>query len=282
MPKTIFAVLIYGIFAVLSLITLIVLIQYKPTSSDGLGIDSASDIRLDKLYVAPIPSSYEPVPDFSAYTNVVEKKKAFFGYLLPEIRRQNTLVLKERKMVLAMYDLISDNADLNAAQLEVLEHLLQKYKLDDKAHMSKEYLLSRLIKRADVIPEELILIQAANESGWGTSRFARQGYNFFGLWCFKQGCGFVPNRRAEGSNHEVAKFKNLSHAVMTYVRNLNRLFAYHELREIRVKLRRNGKLISARELAKGLSRYSERGQEYIDELQAMLKVNQKYIQEFRP
>ena len=64
---------------------------------------------------------------------------------------------------------------------------------------------------------------------------------------------------------------------MTYVRNLNRLYAYEELRTIRINLRRKGKKIVAEELVKGLSRYSERGQAYIDELLAMLRVNKKYM-----
>lgn len=270
------------LISLIAVITLIVLLQYKPEpEGDDLGIRDAEDIRLDKLYVAPIPSSLESVPDFSNYSNIVEKKKAFFAYLLPEIRRQNIVVLKERKMVLALYELVSDEKEFNRQQNKVFKHLLVKYKLSDKEPMSKEYLLSRLLKRVDIIPEALILVQAANESGWGTSRFARQGYNFFGLWCFKKGCGFVPNRRTEGSEHEVAKFKDLSHAVMTYIRNLNRLFAYHDLREIRVNLRRNGQPITAKALANGLSRYSERGQEYIDELQAMIRVNMKYMSDVK-
>jgi Bax protein len=65
---------------------------------------------------------------------------------------------------------------------------------------------------------------------------------------------------------------------MTYVRNLNRLFAYHDLREIRIQLRRDHKNITAEALVKGLSRYSERGQEYINELQSMIRVNRKHME----
>ena len=63
----------------------------------------------------------------------------------------------------------------------------------------------------------------------------------------------------------------------TYIRNLNRLYAYEELRQIRLSLRRNGNKIVAEKLVNGLSRYSERGQAYIDELLSMLRVNEKYM-----
>ena len=42
-------------------------------------------------------------------------------------------------------------------------------------------------------------MQAANESAWGTSRFARIGLNFFGQWCYSKGCGMVPKRRNTGA-----------------------------------------------------------------------------------
>ena len=121
------------------------------------------------------------------------------------------------------------------------------------------------------------MVQAANESGWGASRFAQQGYNFFGLWCFKKGCGFVPKQRNDNAVHEVAKFRDLSHAVMTYTRNLNRHYAYKDLRMIRQNLRQADKPVSAKALAAGLSSYSERGQAYIDELLSMLRVNRKHM-----
>ncbi|MGJ8681429.1 glucosaminidase domain-containing protein [Paraglaciecola sp.] len=265
--------------SLIAVVVFIVLVQHKPVSQlDGeFDITHTGQINLDNLYVAPLPSSKKPVPDFSSYTNVVEKKKAFFAYLLPEIRRQNFIVLKERKMILALYEMNSNKQKMNASQEAVMQRLMKKYKVSQKKKHSNEYVLSKLIKRIDVIPEAMILVQAANESGWGTSRFAKNGYNFFGLWCFKKGCGFVPNQRNEDSSHEVAKFRDLSHAVMTYVRNLNRLYAYHELREIRIKLRREGKKLSSEELVNGLSKYSERGQDYIDELQNMIRVNKKHM-----
>ena len=121
-------------------------------------------------------------------------------------------------------------------------------------------------------------MQAANESAWGTSRFARQGYNFFGLWCFTEGCGFVPKRRNSDADHEVHKFRNLTVAVRTYFRNLNGHPAYKELRDIRYQLRQNNSEVTAEKLVHGLSKYSERGQEYIDELLDMLRFNRKFME----
>ncbi len=64
--------------------------------------------------------------------------------------------------------------------------------------------LTEMLKRVNVLPEALVLTQAANESAWGTSRFATQANNLFGQWCYKQGCGIVPAQRAAG---KLTKFK---------------------------------------------------------------------------
>ncbi|MCC2615716.1 glucosaminidase domain-containing protein [Aestuariibacter halophilus] len=216
------------------------------------------------------------IPDFAAISDVQTKKQAFFSYLLPEIHRQNEQVLAERHFVMGMQDKLARGETLSPAQQQRVDTLAKKYKIKEDNSLSET--LTVLLRRADIIPPELVLAQAANESAWGTSRFARRGYNFFGLWCFKRGCGFVPKQRNDGAAHEVAKFRDLSHATMTYIRNLNRHYAYKELRDIRASLRQNQQDITAEALVQGLSRYSERGQAYIDELLQMIRYNRKYMQ----
>jgi Bax protein len=264
--------LIITFAVVISTITLIIFLQEIKTK------DTAEDIiNLNGLHVAPLDSSTKDVPSFSSYADVVEKKRAFFAYLQPEIKRQNEIVTKERQMVFALQTVFLQQQQFDQHQQQVFNKLVAKYQFSGDKALSLEQTLDMLTRRVDIIPEALILVQAANESGWGASRFAQQGYNFFGLWCFRKGCGFVPKQRDEDAEHEVAKFRDLSHAVMTYIRNLNRHYAYKDLRVIREALRQNDKPVTAKALASGLSSYSERGQEYIDELISMLRVNRKHM-----
>lgn len=276
MPKPV-KILIVIVVVIITIVSFFIAKQSDQKPQEELE-DPEAIISLEGLRVEPLESSKSPVPDFTSYSDVKEKKRAFFAYLLPEIRRQNNIVEKEREMVFSLRQVYTDNKQLNQHELQVLDMLKQKYKLNSKKHVAVEGILAQLIINVDVIPERLILVQAANESGWGTSRFAVQGYNFFGLWCFKQGCGFVPRQRNDDAKHEVAKFRDLSHAVMTYIRNLNRLYAYQELRQIRLELRNNNKPVTAKALSKGLMSYSERGQDYIDELLSMLRINEKFMQ----
>jgi Bax protein len=130
-----------------------------------------------------------------------------------------------------------------------------------------------LLRRVDVIPPSLVLAQAANESAWGTSRFAQEGYNLFGQWCYQAGCGLVPDNRRPGDNHEVKSFASVEAAVDAYFQNLNTFPSYQYLRRIRQDLRLNELPIDGISLSEGLRSYSERGDEYIEELRRMIWYN---------
>ncbi|MEP1551204.1 MAG: glucosaminidase domain-containing protein [Paraglaciecola sp.] len=232
-------------------------------------------VNLKAFDIPVLGTDKDPVPNFNTYENVIDKKKAFFAYLLPEVKRQNTIITIERQAVVTLFEAYKAGKTFNESQRTVFEYLVNKYTVQFET--LNDAVFDELTTKVDIIPEALVLVQGAIESGWGTSRFARQGYNFFGLWCFKEGCGFVPKQRVEGAVHEVAKFNDLSHAVMTYMRNINRLYAYEELRTLRLSHQTENKPVTAELLANGLISYSERGQEYIDELLDMLRVNKKYM-----
>lgn len=231
----------------------------------------------DILDVPQTVKDNKPVPDFSAYTDVKEKKEAFFNYLRPEVEKQNAYLLTLRHYVQTLYRKALVDEPLSQDDLDRLAWLEEEYRV--KSTQPLKVKLPALLQKIDVLPVELVLVQAANESAWGTSRFARKGYNFFGLWCFSKGCGFVPNRRNDGASHEVAKFNNLSRATYTYMRNLNRHDAYADLREIRSRLRANQIPITGVALAEGLMNYSERGAAYVEELQTMIRFNEEFLSE---
>ncbi|WP_394221018.1 glucosaminidase domain-containing protein [Alteromonas gracilis] len=234
----------------------------------------------DEPDILEIPQTVEatkPVPNFAAYTNVKEKKEAFFNYLRPEVEKQNAYLLTLRHYIQTLYRKALADSSLSDEDMARLEWLEEEYRVKPTQPLKTKLLA--LLQKIDVLPSELVLVQAANESAWGTSRFARKGYNFFGLWCFSKGCGFVPSRRNDGASHEVAKFDSLSSATYTYMRNLNRHDAYADLREIRSRLRANQIPITGVALAEGLMNYSERGAAYVEELQTMILFNEEFLSE---
>lgn len=154
------------------------------------------------------------------------------------------------------------------------------------ASISKRYLVKKnennfnykeLLEKVDVVPASLIFAQSANESAWGTSRFARGANNYFGQWCYSKGCGLVPSKREKNKIHEVKKFDSPYCSVVSYVHNLNTSINYKKLRFLRMNLRQAHKKIAGLVLVNGLDRYSERGQKYIKDIRSMIITNKLSI-----
>lgn len=220
---------------------------------------------------------YSAIPDFDAITDVGEKKQAFFDFLRPAIAHHNGIIMDERKFLLQTQQHLVDGLALSEAEEFRILKIASKYQYAMRSVTQET--LDNLLIRVDIIPENLVLIQAANETGWGSSRFAKEGLNFFGQWCFKKGCGLVPQSRSEGMSHEVAVFNSVDESVGSYMRNLNSNAAYSLLRAIRADLRAENQPIRADKLVYGLTNYSERQEAYIDELLEMLDHNNQYLVE---
>jgi|TARA_B110000879_G_scaffold157524_1_gene203423 Bax protein len=210
-----------------------------------------------------------PLPDFSHYTQVKEKKSAFFDYILPLVKHSNQLVIEDRKQLEL---LAAEVGELSFFQRRTLIELAEDYYVD-RENRSDLQVIEQLRLRVDPVPPSLALAQAAIESAWGTSRFAVQGNNLFGQWCYKKGCGLVPLRRNSGTQHEVAKFDTVSESVGSYIRNINTHRAYQDLRVSRAQLRTERGSASGHQLAENLLEYSELREKYVHEVQAVIRIN---------
>lgn len=217
----------------------------------------------------PLPSivlAGTKVPDFSQYKDIKQKKIAFFEFMLPHIQKSNAEIIKTRKFLQAL-----SPKELSKQQPYLIA-LAKRYRVSPKDKTLLE-IKKALLKKVDVIPPSLALAQAANESAWGTSRFARKASNFYGQWCFTKGCGLVPSQRSSGKGHEVRKFDSAYASVKSYIHNLNTQPAYVQLREIRYKKREKKQRATGLELVAGLEKYSERKHEYVKELSSMIRFN---------
>jgi Bax protein len=230
-----------------------------------------------KKKVVEQPLHNVKIPDFASIRDVKTKKRQFFQYIYPAITKGNNDLLALRTEVEIMVEAVFLEENLLDEQQSLLNSLIKKYKVSKKYSVLQQ--LNELLLRIDIVPIELILVQAANESAWGTSRFARIGLNFFGMWCYKKGCGMVPGGRDLGAKHEVAAFNSIDHGVKRYLHNINTNHAYSVFRTIRGQLRAQNQPLSPQVLATGLLRYSIRGTDYVLEITEMIRHNQVYFDE---
>ena len=259
-PQLVFALLLSLLFGAAQLIPLPRLFFAGPVK------DPLVDVALE----AYLPHE---IPDFGAIADVEEKKQVFFDFLQPFVDLQNTRVQLQRERLLAIVDKLEHGAELARAERVFLRSLSTQYEMEGNDFRDPAF-LDRLLRRVDILPPSLVLAQAANESAWGTSRFALEANNFFGQWCYTQGCGVVPNRRRASASHEVKAFDSVEEAVRAYFMNINTFPSYLDLRLIRESLREQARPIDGISLAQGLESYSERGEAYISELQDMIRFNE--------
>lgn len=137
------------------------------------------------------------LPDMLAIGDIPTRKQTFIDTLLPLIRQKNRQLQSWRQQLLQWQGQVEAGEPLSHLQSIRLRRLQTHYKIARDQSLPKR--LEALLKRVDSLPPSLVLAQAAAESGWGTSRLAREGNNVFGLWCFQEGCGLVPERRASRS-----------------------------------------------------------------------------------
>lgn len=191
------------------------------------------------------------------------KKQLFFRLMTPLVLVANENLLSDRQ--LATESRLDD---------PVLIDLALKYKVIPVAEtLLDEKQRQELLSRVDILPPSLVLAQAAEESGWGCSRFTIEGNSFFGQWDFS-GNGMVPaQQRKELGNYGIARFESPLASVEGYMLNINTHQAYQNLRDLRASLRANNKRLTGVALAGTLDKYSERGQTYIDAIRALIRFN---------
>ena len=214
--------------------------------------------EVPRLFLTNLPN------DLSELTSIAERKRLFIQSMLPIILRINEVILEERRHIEALAAKPTD--ELSQDERVWLAAVSERYEVEVGD-------FAALIERADILPPSLALAQAAEESGWGTSRFARDGNAVFGQRTFTEGAGMVPDRREPDKRHEVKAFAALPVSIITYMLNLNTHWAYESLRRERAKMRAADGPIDGYRLARTLERYSERGPAYIETIESIIRGN---------
>lgn len=200
-------------------------------------------------------------------------KRVFIEKIVSDATVINQQLLKQRNQLLIIQQKQQQGGPLSVIAQRQLQKIAQSYKVTPTPSQDNHQ-WPTLLKRVDIIPLSLVVSQAAIESGWGQSRFAKQGHNYFGQQCYRQGCGIKPLRVSQTSKVQVRIFKNRSQSIKAYMHNLNTNKNYLKLRQLRHDLRQKKLMISGITLAQGLINYAEIKERYIRIIQRTIKANQ--------
>jgi len=133
--------------------------------------------------------------------------------------------------------------------------------------------LYQFVPEEKQIPRELIIAQAALETGWGKSRFANEANNLFGIRTWNKDEPYLlPIPWTEWPGWGVKVFETKCQSVAAYIDIINEVFAYKEFREVR---KQGGNVF---ELADTLTKYASK-ENYTDLVKQVIKHNIRGVYE---
>ncbi len=197
---------------------------------------------------------------------VHRKKALFLRMILPMVLAADDALAKQRNFLLTTYALPTPPPPGSRRErtLRTIEHAYGLHGSPWSAPVRRH-----LLRRVDVVPVSLALAQAAKESGWGTSYFARRGNDLFGMWTYEAEHG-LPPRSLLAPTHYVRRFHDLESSIVHYMEAINTRPAFRRFRRLRAHLRAEHRPLAARVLVAGLERYSQQGEAYVTAIRAVL------------
>ena len=207
---------------------------------------------------------------------LLDIQDVFVFEMLPVIRKVNAEIAEQRSFANNIIQKFQQQINLSDQERSSFISLLKYYRMKasisfDSLVCSPEF-LDELFLKIDVIPEKIALAQAAIESSWGRSRFAREGNSYFGIRCRRPGCGIEPEQ-AKNEDFYVKSYESINEGVKHYANFLNTGRYYNDFRERRKVSRSNGKELDPLYIVEGLIMYSVKRDVYIKNLKALIIYN---------
>ncbi len=210
------------------------------------------------------PIFFDGLPyNLSDMTDLEARKQVFIGIVLPLALSVNAEIQAERDQLLALgYEgPIENTGD------PWLQALAEKYYEQDGT-------VESLLEKVAPLPVDMVLAQAIEETGWGTSRFALKINALFGQRVWNdEADGLIPYRRDEDESFKVRGFESLRESIASYALNLNRHHKYADMRYQRQVIMEESAQPSGTELMPHLQAYSTERDKYIRNIKRLIKEN---------
>lgn len=205
------------------------------------------------------------------FNHLSKSKSEFVKTVLPIIINENQNIIISRKFVLDLKYKLQTFKTLKNEEIVKLNKIAKNYKIKFK-NKHKLDLIDDILINVDIIPNSIALAQAAIESGWGKSRFAREYNALFGEYTYDENKGVVPLERKFGEKHLIKSFSSYNNSVSSYFKNINSHGAYKEFRSIRKIMRSKNNFSEINLLINKLDTYAE-DNNYIYNLKAVININ---------
>ena len=220
-------------------------------SAESVGcLDSLSTLSVEQTKMFELLN--EAIEKIDSPKGSYQMKVKFFQEILPDVLAAQLIVETERERLISLKN--KDN--LSHEEKEFLLSLKEKYKASS---------YEELIQRVDVVPLELVLVQAAKESGWGSSASWKKCNNVAGIYAYTglSVCD-TPSRK-------LAHFSSRQDSFSSYLLSLNRNENYREFREKRAQMRRENQRPDGVTLSQYLLKYSIKKEIYTKSIKKIIE-----------
>jgi len=224
---------------------------------DHVNIEKLEDIRhIEDTLVAPV-----------LYTNLSllenldteSRKEKFIDIILPTILIYRHQLAQRKQRVSLLQEKARYSQPWSSEDSSFINDQFTKYRTEN---------FDELIRRMHPHPVSIVLAQAAIESGWGSSRFFKEGNNVFGIWSFSSSePRMLASQSRNGRNIYLKTYENLLGSVEDYHLILARGKQYQDFRDC---IHRDNNVF---ELLWYLRLYSEKRDGYIIMLRNIITSN---------
>ncbi|MBN2806483.1 MAG: glucosaminidase domain-containing protein [Prolixibacteraceae bacterium] len=195
-----------------------------------------------------------------------ERKQQFINQVLPAILIVKYQLENNGREVHQIIEKIEKSEPLDPNELAFADSLMIRFR-------AKTY--ENLLTRLKPHPVSLVLAQAAVESGWGSSRFALEGNNLFGIWTTPSDPSMMKSRfKRDEQPIYVKKYLTVAESIDHYFLTIGRHNAYRQFRNKRYEE------ANVFQLLETLDRYSEKGEDYTFQLRKMIEWNDLQVYDY--
>ena len=198
-------------------------------------------------------------------------KKEFVKTVLPIIINENQKIIVTREFLNDLKIKLQTFKTINNNEISKLNKIAKKFNIK-YSNKHKLDLIEEILANVDIIPNSIALAQAAIESGWGKSRFAKEYNALFGEYTYDQNKGVVPLEREHGDKHLIKSFTSYNNSVSSYFKNINSHNAYKEFRDVRNIMRSKNNFSNISLLLNKLNSYAE-DNNYVSNLHLVIEKN---------
>ena len=252
-------------------------------TTEGTFVTSAKTAQIQRYFkkigydMLPHLTEKKPVPrvfvqsvpkDFNKEKFDEVRPALFYEMLLPVVLKANEALIAEREQVLRLKKEFDEKGDLTQESMDELKKWIERY--DVKLSDDLDTLFNTLIPRVDGVTPTLLLTMAAEDSGFGTSRYARE-YNAIFNQRDWDGKGAIPDeKQKEGPQYRIKIFPSLYEAVLSEIHYLNTNGYFENYRIARAKYRRTDNMMRGYSIAHLLINFPYRPMKYPDILKHLI------------